>query len=101
MSTPATPLAARGYGGYFLVGLGHAVLQRVKVVGVLLHHIASLVEVEGAVVGSANLVFLHVGKLNLDHIRTKTLLIQECAGYCSETMDAHFVSIITHATQAV
>ena len=94
----ATPCWKRVYGGFFLAR--HIVLQRIEVAGVLLHHDASLVEGEGAVVGSSNLVFLHVSQLNLAHIRTNFLLIQEAAVYCSEAVDAHFTSVVATAQTA-
>ena len=96
---PRKPFTSKGLRGIFLAC--HVVLQRVEVVSVFLHHIASLIEMESAVVGGSNLIFLHVGKLHFDHIRSEPLFVQECASDGAEAVDAHLISTVTKATETV
>src|SRR3569833_3192063 len=59
---------------------GRACSQAVEIVGPCLHHLPPLVEPLGAVVGGAHMVPFGMGKLQLDDIGRKALLVQERRG---------------------
>src|SRR5882724_10878430 len=70
-----------------------ATAQLVEVVGPPLHHGASLLQVSREVVGSGDVVALHVGELELDVRVLEVVLVQDRRGQAAKPMAGHSVSV--------
>ena len=58
----------------------------IKIVGPPLHHFPAFRQVLRMVVSSAHIVPFTMGKLTFNHIRTKTVLVQNRAGGAAKSM---------------
>src|SRR5215469_9974297 len=73
--------------------------KSVEVVRPSLHHVATFIEMLCPVVGRSHLVSLLVRELQLDDVRRKAELVEQCRRHRTETMPAHLFAGITDPAQ--